>query len=48
MDALNAVREDADDFKEIYETIQQDGVGPLKDLIARLVEVACHENQIDQ
>lgn len=47
LEALNVVREDADDFKEIYESIQQDGVGPLKDAIARLIEVACRKNPIE-
>lgn len=45
MEALRAVRDDADRFAEVYKTIQEQGVGPLQESVSKLVEAACeHES----
>ena len=48
LEALKGMREDADSFAEIYETIQRDGIEPLKTIIAELVDVACQQETNDQ
>lgn len=40
MEALQATRDDADQFEQVRETIQQEGVAPLKEHLATLIKLA--------
>ena len=40
MDALQATRDDAEQFEQMCEAIQQEGVAPLKEHLARLIKLA--------
>ncbi|QDT50713.1 hypothetical protein Pan258_47930 [Symmachiella dynata] len=43
MQALELVREDPDEFAEIHKSIEEEGVEPLKAIVAQIVDVALSE-----
>ncbi len=45
LQALEAVREDPEEFAELSQTIVQEGVEPLKQIVAEIVDVAVNEQE---
>lgn len=43
MQALAGVRDDPETFDELHTTIEEEGIAPLKQVIADLIAVACRE-----
>ncbi len=43
MQALKLVREDPDEFAEMHQSIEEEGVEPLKAIVAQIVELALTE-----
>jgi len=43
LQALEGVREQSEEFAELRKTIEDEGVNPLKEIVAQIIEIAIAE-----